>query len=80
LTSPAGITGTVGEEGGAGAQKFPCVALDPEVCRDPRWCAKCGGLQVFVAVYECEAGRVGFCLGCGEEKLVRFSRAVSEVA
>jgi hypothetical protein len=29
-------------------------------------------------VFEFEGGRFGFCLGCGEEKVIPFSRANSE--
>ncbi len=56
------------------------ACLDPFVYRDTRWCSRCGGEQLFVEVYECEAGRVGVCFGCGDEKLIRFSRAVSEAS
>lgn len=38
------------------------------------FCARCGGQQLFMEVFECEAGRLGVCLGCGEEKLIAFSR------
>jgi hypothetical protein len=48
--------------------------------RDMRWCANCGGQQVFVPVYEIEQGRVGFCFGCGEERIEAFTRMNSEVA
>lgn len=57
---------------------FPLLSpLDPDVCRDMRWCLRCGGEQVFVEVFECEHGRFGVCLGCGEEKLIPFSREVA---
>ncbi len=48
--------------------------------QDMRWCPNCGGQQIFLPVYECEAGRVGLCMGCGEERLVAFTRANSEAA
>jgi hypothetical protein len=48
--------------------------------RDMRWCAQCGGAQVFLEVYEFESGRVGVCLGCGEERVVAFTRITSEAA
>jgi hypothetical protein len=54
------------------------TALDSAVYRDPKWCANCGGEQTFVEVYEFEGGRVGFCLGCGEERIARFTRVSSE--
>jgi hypothetical protein len=56
------------------------VALDPEIYRDMRWCANCGGQQVFVEMFETEWGRVGVCLGCDEEKVVLFTRTNSEAA
>lgn len=62
-------------------QAYEGVAvLDSEKCRDMRWCVNCGGEQVFVEVYEFESGRVGFCSGCGEERVVLFSRVNSEGA
>lgn len=60
-------------------QAYEGVAvLDSEKCRDMRWCVNCEGEQVFVEVYEFESGRVGFCSGCGEERVVLFTRASSE--
>ena len=56
------------------------AALDPFVYRDMRWCMNCGGEQLFVEVYECEAGRVGVCFGCGEERVERWTRTNSEAA
>jgi len=52
----------------------------PDVQRyqDMRWCANCAGEQIFLPVYECDFGRVGLCLGCGEEKIAPFTRANSE--
>lgn len=54
--------------------------LDFQRYQDMRWCPNCAGEQIFVPVYECDAGRVGFCLGCGEEKIAPFTRVNSEVA
>lgn len=56
------------------------AVLDSFIHRDSRWCVRCGGPQLFVEVYECEAGRVGVCFGCGEERVIPFSRTNSEVA
>ena len=68
---------TLGSTEGGGS---PLVApLDPFVYREMRWCATCGGEQLFVPVFEYEAGRVGVCFGCGEEKVQRFTRT-TEVA
>jgi hypothetical protein len=48
--------------------------LDPFVYRDPVWCEVCQCAEEFRIMGECWAGRIGFCLGCGEERLVRFTR------
>lgn len=56
------------------------TVLDPSICRDMRWCVNCGGQQIFVEVFECEAGRMGVCLGCGEERIAPFTRMNSEAA
>lgn len=62
----------VSVEGGC----LPCspAALDPFLYQQMRWCVNCGGEQVFVEVFETDFGRVGCCLGCGEERVVQFSR------
>jgi hypothetical protein len=67
----------VGPEGG---DCGTLAVLDSSVCRDMRWCAKCGGEQVFVEVYEFADGRVGVCLGCGDERIERFTRTTAEAA
>lgn len=56
------------------------AVLDSRVYRDMRWCIRCGGEEVFIEVYEFEGGRVGVCLGCGDERVIPFSRTMSEVA
>jgi hypothetical protein len=73
------IPSSVGKEGGDNLGGGFAV-LDPEIYRDMRWCANCGGEQTFVPVYEMECGRLGYCLGCGEEKVVPFTRTNSEAA
>jgi len=68
------------EDGGAGGEAIaPAVldVLDQDVYRDMRWCPNCAGEKVFVEVYEFESGRMGVCLGCGEERVVRFTRMVA---
>ena len=54
----------------------PCT-LDSEIYRDMRWCPNCAGQPVFVEIFEFESGRMGGCLGCGEERVVRFTRMVA---
>jgi len=50
------------------------AALDPFLYQEMRWCVRCGGEQIFVPVFETDFGRVGVCLGCGEERVQRFTR------
>ena len=56
------------------------VALEPMLYQRSTWCPNCGGLQTFVEVFEIESGRVGFCMGCGDEKFVAFTHATAEAA
>lgn len=78
----APVAGSEGGEG-AGCQvggTTPAL-LEYEWIEDPRWCNECGGRQTFVTVEEIAGGwHRGYCLGCEQEKLVLFSRAVSEAA
>jgi hypothetical protein len=45
-----------------------------------QFCFVCQCEQIFRAGWECEAGLLGCCLGCGDERIAPFSRAASEVA
>ena len=56
------------------------VPLEPFVHQDPLWCARCAGKQTFVSVFEFEGGRLGYCMGCGEERVKPDSRTNSEAA
>ena len=67
-----------GEDGGV--FRGSVAVLDSSIYRDMRWCVGCAGEQVFLEVYEFSGGRVGVCLGCGEEKLIPFTRTNSEAA
>jgi hypothetical protein len=61
--------------------EFPAITiLDSSVYRDRRDCYNCGGPQTFVEVYRSDAGRVGYCDGCGEKKLIPWTRENSEAA
>lgn len=55
-------------------------ALDSAIYQDPTWCSNCGGVRVFMMVYEFDGGRVGCCLGCGDERVVPFTRTTTEAA
>jgi hypothetical protein len=67
-------------EGGGSGSLGGLAALDSGIYRDMRWCAQCGGEKIFMEVFEFDSGRVGVCLGCGEEKFVAFTRTVGEAA
>lgn len=58
----------------------PIAPLDPAIHRDMRWCINCGGRAEFIEAFETEFGRVGVCMGCGEEKFVPFTRTTEAVA
>jgi hypothetical protein len=44
-----------------------------------RRCEICESEQIFTASWECDRGLVGCCRGCGDEKVVPFTRANSEM-
>lgn len=67
---------SVGAEGGCARPGM--AVLDSDICRDMRWCVNCAGEQIFVEVYEFEGGRLGVCLGCGDERVMLFSRVNGE--
>lgn len=56
------------------------IPLDSLLYQDMRWCANCGGRKIFVPCYECDFGIVGYCDGCGEERVLQFTRTISQVA
>lgn len=56
------------------------VVLDPFVSQQPRWCADCGRMETFVEVYEFEGGRIGYCFGCGEERVRWAERTTNSEA
>jgi hypothetical protein len=62
------------------APESPAVTLEPWLYQDMSWCVNCGGLRIVIAVFEIESGRLGVCLGCGDEKFLPFTRTVGEVA
>jgi hypothetical protein len=48
--------------------------------QEMRHCDRCAGEQIFCVAWEFEGGRVGCCLGCGEERIERFTRTTVEAA
>jgi hypothetical protein len=65
---------------GDGCASTSMAVLNSDICRDMRWCVNCGGERIFVEVYEFDGGRLGCCLGCGEERVAPFSRVNGESA
>lgn len=41
-------------------------------------CKKCGGQQIFIVVFEFGGGRAGYCVGCGDERILPFTRSMEE--
>jgi hypothetical protein len=61
----------------ATAAVFTAVPL-PVTIQFMRYCAHCDALTIFVAGWACDAGLMGCCLGCGEERIAPFTRVNSE--
>jgi hypothetical protein len=74
-SAPPWSVSTRGQDGDA---PTGIAVLNSDICRNMRWCPNCGGEQIFVEVYEFHGGRVGFCFGCGEERVAPFTRVNSE--
>ena len=68
------------ESGDSCGARSSVAALDPFLYQEMRWCAKRDEPQIFVEVFQCEAGRLGVCLGCGEERIEQWTRTNSEAA
>lgn len=49
-----------------------------EIYQDQLWCNQCCGKKLFIPEYEFEAGRVGWCFGCGERRVMWFERTSVE--
>ncbi len=77
-TLPGSVGLGSGGEGDGRCAPAALEVLDSDIYRDMRWCSNCGGEQVFVEVYEFESGRMGVCWGCGEERVIPFTRTNSE--
>jgi hypothetical protein len=77
--APGPHLGSHEESGLCGERENSAALLDPFLYQDMRWCTDCGGERIFVEVFEFEGGRLGVCLGCGAERVIRWTRA-TEVA
>lgn len=60
--------------GSLGGSVSAVASLDPFVYREMRWCEACEADEEFWTLAEFVAGRIGMCLGCGDEKVIPFSR------
>jgi hypothetical protein len=76
---PLSSVGTEGQDGGAGGGTSFAV-LDSSIHRDMRWCANCAGPRMFLEVFAFDGGILVCCQGCGEERVIPFTRMNSEVA
>jgi len=81
-SAPAGIEdGGVPTAAAAHILPRPFAVLDlPTKVEFMRWCEVCQQIERFVAAWECTYGLVGCCLGCGDERVMLWSRTNSEVA
>jgi hypothetical protein len=70
-SSPSDTVGMM-EEGGASLGGI--AVLDHNLYRDLHWCAKCAGPQMFLEIFEFENGRLVCCQGCGDERVIPFTR------
>lgn len=85
LADPIAQTHTASTEGGCvltpGQERGTAsglAALDPFPYQDMRWCANCGGPQMFIPVDRFIGGWRGYCLGCEQEKFVMDERTNAE--
>lgn len=73
---------SVGFEGGGGLDYVAALefsTLSPSV-EWMRFCTICDSEERFVAGWICDLGLVGCCSGCGDERVLGFTRMNSEVA
>ena len=82
LTEKPWSPSSVGLEGGdtaKGVAALEISELSPSV-EWMRFCVVCDSEQRFVAGWICDLGLVGCCSGCGDERVLPFTRMNSEVA
>jgi len=56
------------------------IAVLAEFVEFSRFCFVCDAEQIFRAGWECDAGLVGCCLGCGDERIAPWTRTVEACA
>ncbi len=77
---PSSPTTPAGPESGDSHLTSPAVAALDEFVEFSRFCLKCDSEQIFRAGWECDAGLIGCCLGCGDERIAPWTRTCVEVA
>ncbi len=81
LTEPTSIRTPVSAEGGD--PHFPeshRIAVLAHFVEFMRFCRVCDREQIFRAGWQVDSGLLGCCLGCGDERVVEWTRTNSEVA
>lgn len=80
LTEPTPSTRTVSAEGGDHTFPEPRIAVLAHFVEFNQLCKVCQCEQIFRAGWQVDAGLLGCCLGCGDERVVEWTRTNSEVA
>ena len=75
-----GERGSPAHRGLSAVPDLPPIFDLPTKVEFMRWCEVCEQVERFVAAWECMYGLVGCCLGCGDERVLLWSRTNSEVA
>jgi hypothetical protein len=57
-----------------GRSDLGLAPLDSQIYREHRFCSICDAEEEFRTVLEFVGGRIGVCMGCGDEKVIPFSR------
>lgn len=60
--------------GGSGCAGNSVAPLDSQIYRETLYCPVCECEEEFRTMIEFVSGRIGVCLGCGDERVVPFSR------
>lgn len=52
---------------------------DLAIYQGNEFCPRCAGQRIFIQTFEFDGGRAGYCIGCGNERVIPFTRT-SEAA
>lgn len=75
---PVSVEGVV-----CGAERAAALDLPRRLDRTVefmRWCDVCEALEQFTAAWQCEAGLLGCCRGCGDERIAPWTRTTEACA